>query len=96
MKIVTWNINGLKSAVEKGDFNLLLKKDMDIICLQEVKISDEDYIKSVIPKDYNLYINKAEKNGYSGVAILSKNKPKSESYKIGIERFDIEFSDIYN
>lgn len=105
MKIITWNINGLKSAVEKGDFKLLMKKQTDIICLQEVKISDEEYIKSIIPKEYNLYINKAEKNGYSGVAVLSRKKANKEQYNINIERFDkegrcilLEFNDfiLYN
>jgi len=90
MKIITWNINGLKSAVEKGDFNQLLDKQIDIICLQEVKVSDEEYIKSIIPTDYTLYINKAEKNGYSGVAVLSKKKANKVQYKIGLERFDKE------
>lgn len=90
MKIITWNINGLKSAVEKGDFNQLLNKQADIICLQEVKISDEEYIKSIIPSEYYIYINKAEKNGYSGVAILSKKKADKVQYKTEIKRFDEE------
>lgn len=90
MKIVTWNINGLKSAIEKGNFNLLLEENIDLICLQEIKISDEKYIKTIVPKGYTIYYNKAEKNGYSGVAIFSKIKPKQVKYNIGIERFDKE------
>lgn len=90
MKIVTWNINGIKSATEKGDFIKLINCNIDIVCLQEVKISDEDYIRTIVPNDYNLYINKAEKKGYSGVAVLSKIKPIVENYHIGIERFDKE------
>lgn len=90
MRIVTWNINGLKSAVEKGDFKPLIKKGIDIICLQEIKISDEEYIKSIVKDDYNIYINKAERNGYSGVAILSKKKASKESYNLNIDRFDRE------
>jgi len=90
MKIITWNINGLKSAVEKGDFELLLKKQVEFICIQEVKVSDENYIRDIVPEEYNLYINKAEKNGYSGVAVITKRKANKELYKIGIDRFDKE------
>ena len=90
MKIITWNINGLRSAIEKGDFYKLFLDNTDVVCLQEVKVSDENYIKSILPNGYFLTLNCAERKGYSGVAVFSKLQPINIKKSIGIQRFDQE------
>lgn len=90
MKILTWNVNGFRSAIENGDLKKILNMNIDIICLQEVKISDKQYITKNIPNGYNIYMNQAMKNGYSGILILSKEKSLNSINRIGIERFDTE------
>ena len=57
MKLLTWNVNGYKSAYEKGDLKKILNSDYDIICLQEVKNSDIESIKLTIPKSYKTFFN---------------------------------------
>lgn len=88
MKILTWNVNGYKSAYEKGDLKKILNSDYDIICLQEVKNSDIDAIKSTIPNSYNAYFNECKRKGHNGVMVLSKNMAESVDYTIQHERFD--------
>lgn len=87
MKIITWNINGYRSA-EKGNYleELIVNNNPDIICLQEIKMNTEvinDY-------GYNCYYNFASKLGYSGTMILTKEKPLKTIYEINLERFDQE------
>lgn len=87
MKIVTWNINGFRSAEKIHSFeNLITNYQPDIICVQELKMNNE------IPNNfgYYSYYNFALKKGYSGTMILTKEKPLSISYKLGLTRFDNE------
>lgn len=92
MKIITWNINGLRAALDKGIWGWLVQQDADVICLQEIKarpeqISDEHH-KSFI--GYQTYWNPALRLGYSGVLTLSKLFPLHHEYGIGVEAFDNE------
>ena len=88
--LVSWNVNGIRACVNKG-FNDWVKKDKpDILCLQEIKATEEQFKEVVEVKNYHQFIFPAEKKGYSGVAILSKEEPKKIHYGLGIEKFDSE------
>ncbi|MHA1620255.1 MAG: exodeoxyribonuclease III [Promethearchaeota archaeon] len=79
LKIISWNVNGLNAAIKKGLLDFIKSENADIYCFQEVKVSDKtiskDFMDSPILKPYNLYWNKAEKNGYSGTMTLTKQAP---------------------
>jgi exodeoxyribonuclease-3 len=91
MKIISYNVNGIRAALKKGFDEWLKKENPDIIGLQEVK-STENQIDITIFKDlgYHVYWYPAVKKGYSGVAILSKDKPNNITYGIGIDKYDDE------
>jgi exodeoxyribonuclease-3 len=91
MKIVSYNVNGIRAALNKGFLDWLKATDPDIIGLQEVK-AELNQIDKAIFEDigYNIYWFPAVKKGYSGVAILSKLKPKHVEYGMGISKYDEE------
>ena len=92
MKLISWNVNGLRAVVTKGFENFFKEIDADLFCIQET-IMQEDQIDLTIEtilKDYHTYWNSAEKKGYSGTAIFCKEKPISVSYGLGIEEHDKE------
>ncbi|MCY7916862.1 exodeoxyribonuclease III [Bacillus vallismortis] len=89
MKLISWNVNGLRAVMRKMDFLSYLKEeDADIICLQETKILDGQV--DLQPEGYHVYWNYAVKKGYSGTAVFSKQKPLRVMYGIGIEEHDQE------
>jgi len=91
MKILCWNVNGIRAADKKGLFNWYKKENPDILCLQEIKALPEQvpaHLKNT--PDYNIYWNPAERKGYSGVVTFSKEKPIDVKKGFGIDRFDIE------
>lgn len=91
MKIVTYNINGIRSALRKGLDEWLKSTDPDVICLQEIKAREEQFDSSVfINLGYHCYWYSAQKPGYSGTAILSKEKPIKVIYGINHENYDNE------
>lgn len=92
MKLVSWNVNGLRAVIGKGFSEFFKEIDADVFCLQETKMQEEqidDNIKNIF-SDYNGYWNSAEKKGYSGTAVFSKIKPLNVSYGIGVEEHDKE------
>ncbi len=91
MRIISWNVNGIR-AVMKKDFETSLKQmSPDIICFQETKAQDDQVAEALSPiTGYHLYSNSAVKKGYSGTAILSKEKPLSVVNDMGIEEHDQE------
>lgn len=91
MKIISWNVNGVR-AIMKKDFEASLKEmNPDILCLQETKAQDDQVKQALFGIDnYHIYCNSAIKKGYSGTAILTKNEPISVSYGINIEEHDTE------
>ena len=91
MKILTYNVNGIRAALRK-DFSFWLKTvNPDIICLQEIKANPEQFEASGFTDlGYHCFWNPAEKKGYSGVAILTKTKPQHVEYDCGIEEIDFE------
>jgi exodeoxyribonuclease-3 len=92
MKIVTWNVNGIRSAIKRGLWRFVNEAKPDILCLQELKIAIDDLAKIKIPPDYSLISNCADKKGYSGVLVLYKRKMQlyNTCIHLGIGRFDQE------
>ncbi len=91
MKLISWNVNGLRACTGKGFMDFFKETDADIFCLQETKLQ-EGQITLELP-GYHQYWNYAEKKGYSGTAIFTKEEPLSVTYGIGIEEHDHEGSD---
>lgn len=91
MKIISWNVNGIRAVAKKDFFKDFEEMDPDILCLQETKAQDEQ-VSEVLASlfGYHVYSNSAEKKGYSGTAIISKTKPLSISKDIGIAEHDTE------
>ena len=88
MKLVSWNVNGLRACVGKGFQEVFKQLDADFFCLQETKMQ-AGQLDLVFP-GYESYWNYAEKKGYSGTAIYSRHKPLSVSYGIGVDEHDHE------
>lgn len=87
-KLISWNVNGLRACRDKGFDEIFDTLDADIFCLQEIKLKEGQTDFS--PKGYNAYWNYAEKPGYSGTALFSKEEPLSVTYGIGMEKHDGE------
>lgn len=87
-KLISWNVNGLRACMEKGFMEFFDKEDADIFCLQETKMQagQLDWNK----EGYHAYWNYAEKKGYSGTAVFSKEEPLCVTYGIGIDEHDKE------
>jgi exodeoxyribonuclease-3 len=91
MKIITFNVNGIRSAISKGLFEWLSQESPDVLCIQETKAQpDQIDIMRFKELGYYSYIHSAEKKGYSGVAIFSKVEPDFVKAGIGIRKFDSE------
>jgi len=92
MKIITYNVNGIRAAMRKDWINWLKESDADIVCLQEIKASPDQLIDLLLIEGlgYEHYWFPAEKKGYSGTAILTKRSPKHVEYGCGIEAYDRE------
>ena len=89
--ILTYNINGIRAALKKDLDSWIDSSKADIVCLQEIKAKPEQFNVEVFNKlGFECFLNSAEKPGYSGVAILSKIKPKNVEYGCGIEKIDFE------
>ena len=88
MKLISWNVNGLRACLTKGFMEYFDEMDADFFCLQEIKLSEGQLEWS--KEGYYDYWNYAEKKGYSGTAIFTKHKPLSVSYGLGIEEHDHE------
>ena len=88
MKLISWNVNGLRAVMEKNFMETFKTLDADFFCLQETKLQ-AGQIDLELP-GYRQYWNYAEKKGYSGVAIFSRVEPLSVTYGIGIDLFDHE------
>lgn len=88
LKLISWNVNGLRAQVRKGFLEKLEALDPDILCLQEIKLSEGQLTLDL--EHYEEYYNYAERKGYSGTAIFTKKKPLSVTYGIGIPEHDQE------
>ena len=100
MKLITWNVNGLRACMDKGFLDYVNQEQPDAICLQETKMQEG---QAEVPLEgYKQYWNSAQKKGYSGTAIFTKQEPLSVSYDIDAEGHDtegrsitMEFEDFY-
>lgn len=88
MKFISWNVNGIRACVTKGFLDFFKQIDADIFCLQETKLQEGQINLDL--EGYHQYWNYAEKKGYSGTAIFTKNEPISVNYGIQIEEHDKE------
>lgn len=88
MKLISWNVNGLRAVIKKGFKEFFEKEDADIFCIQETKCQPEQVELEF--KGYKSYWNSAERKGYSGTAIFTKKEPLKATYGIGIEEHDKE------
>ena len=92
MKLISWNVNGLRAVMNKGFNDFFESIDADIFCIQETKMQEAQLDENILEifEGYNAYWNSAEKKGYSGTAIFTKQKPLNVTYGIGKEEHDKE------
>jgi len=102
MRLVSWNVNGVRAALKKGLIDYMEKSRADVICLQEIKANPGDVQHIAWPRGYEVFWNSAEKKGYSGTAVLTKIKPLRVALGIGARAHDtegrvigVEFSDFW-
>ena len=100
MKMISWNVNGLRACVQKGFLDIFKELDADMFCIQESKLQEGQI--SLELEGYHQYWNYAIKKGYSGTAIFTRREPMSVAYGIGIEEHDqegrvitLEFAEFY-
>ena len=100
MKLISWNVNGLRACVSKNFIEYFNEADADVFCLQETKMQEGQL--SLDTPGYHQYFNYAEKKGYSGTAIFVKKEPLNVTYGIGVEEHDhegrvitLEYPDFY-
>lgn len=100
MKLISWNVNGLRACLQKGFLTFFEEADADIFCLQETKLQEGQHDLEL--PGYYQYWNYAEKKGYSGTALFTKEEPLAVAYGMGVEKHDkegrmitAEFPDFY-
>jgi len=100
MKLVSWNVNGLRACITKGFLEYFNAADADFFCIQETKLQPHQI--ELEPEGYQVFWNSAVKKGYSGTAVFAKHTPRSVAYGIGIEEHDqegrvitLEYDDFY-
>lgn len=100
MKLISWNVNGLRAVLKKNFMEFFREADADIFCIQETKMQEGQAVLDL--PGYEQYFNYAERKGYSGTAIFTKQKPLSVQYGMGIEEHDhegrmitLEYPDFY-
>lgn len=91
MKVITFNINGIRAGIKKGLVEWLISENPDVFCLQEIKLSETHLVEEHFTKlGYHCYWYPAQKRGYSGVATFTKNEPSNVYYGMNIETYDSE------
>ena len=100
MKIISWNVAGFRAVLKKGFEDFFDAQDADIFCINESKVLEDQF--DYRPEGYYMYLNPAEKKGYSGVLVFSKIEPLNVTYGMGIEEHDhegrmitLEYKDFY-
>lgn len=103
MKLVSWNVNGVRAVMKKDFLESFASLSCDVLCLQETKAQDDQVLEALDALDgYEIYTNSAVRKGYSGTSIITRVKPIAVSYDLGIEEHDqegrvicAEFEDFY-
>ncbi|MBN1348802.1 exodeoxyribonuclease III [candidate division KSB1 bacterium] len=91
LRLISWNVNGLRAIYKKGAFDWFLQQQPDIFCLQETKSQPDQLPAELTQVDgYHTYFSSAERKGYSGVALYTRQQPNHVSHGFGNERFDSE------
>jgi exodeoxyribonuclease III len=90
MKLISWNVNGVRASAKKGLLEFMQSAKADVICLQETKATPEDLTHLAWPRGYEVFWNSAEKKGYSGTALFTRVKPKKLALGIGVADHDRE------
>lgn len=91
MKIMTWNVNGIRSCVQKGLFEAIAQYQPDIFCLQETKAHPDQLEKELVARDgWRCYWSSASRKGYSGTVTFTKIEPVTVEHGIGVPKFDAE------
>jgi exodeoxyribonuclease-3 len=100
MKLVSWNVAGFRAVLKKGFEEFFNKIDADVFCIQESKVLEDQF--DYRPEGYTMYLNPAERKGYSGTLVFTKKKPLSVTYGMGIDEHDhegriitLEFEEFY-
>ena len=100
MKLISWNVAGFRAVLKKGFDDFFKKIDADVFCIQESKVLKDQF--EYLPEGYEMYLNPAERKGYSGTLVYSRVKPISVTYGMGIDEHDhegriitLEFKDFY-
>ena len=100
MKLVSWNVAGLRACLKKGFADFFFQVNADIFCIQEAKLTEEEL--TFKPENYEFYLNAAQKKGYAGTLIYTKQKPLNVNYGMGMEEHDkegrlitLEFTDFF-
>ena len=101
MRLISWNVNGIRACITKGFNDFFKKIDADVFCIQETKLQEEQ-ADAIQFEGYYRYMNSAKKKGYSGTMVFTKQKPISVTYGLGIEEHDnegriitLEYNDFY-
>lgn len=101
MKLISWNVNGIRACITKGFNDFFKEIDADVFCIQETKLQEEQ-ADTIQFEGYYRYMNSAKKRGYSGTMVFTKQKPISVTYGLGIEEHDnegriitLEYNDFY-
>ena len=89
MRLISWNVNGIRAVIKKGFYDFMEEFNPDIICIQETK-AHKDQVNLELEQYPYKFWNSAQKKGYSGTAIFSKIKPLNETYGLGIDKHDNE------
>jgi exodeoxyribonuclease-3 len=91
MKIISWNVNGIRAVYKRDFLKWLTNTKADIVCLQEIKAQKDQLPADLLkPKGYYFYFSQAVKKGYAGLAVYTKQKPLKVEYKLDLKRFDQE------
>lgn len=91
MKVISWNVNGLRSVCRNGFLDWLKEEGADIVCLQEIKVQEDQIPEDMrVIKGYAAYYNTGSRKGYAGVAVYTKQIPRNVISTLGMERFDRE------
>ena len=92
MRMLCWNVNGIRAVYKKGFLNWMAKESPDIMCVQETKAAEDQLPEDLkdVPGYHSYFASPKEKGGYSGVALYTKNEPDQVRFGMGVDRFDDE------